>query len=329
MGRPAIAARWFSRICAILLVLCPAHGSPQANQPLPAVGILTLSAGPDETIIESFRNGLRRFGYFDGQSIHIEHKYAQGHAERLPQLARELADFKVKAIVTGGGPQVQAALGATTDIPIVIVVHEADPAASKLIESYRRPGGNVTGIYARELEAVGKRLELLREMFPQLKHIAALWDRYSRFKLEELKSSAQSMGIALHPIEVNAPYDFDSAFKSAKAMRADAVLVLLTYAFYVRREQLAAAALRAKLPTMHDKEDMVKAGGLVSYGASFDDTWGRAAYFVDRILKGAKPSELPVEQVSTFRLVINERTARVLGVSFPQSTLVRADEVIR
>jgi putative ABC transport system substrate-binding protein len=296
---------------------------------VPSVGILTLSAGPHESIIESFRAGLRQLGYVEGRSIRIEHAYAEGHAERLPRLAKRLAQLKVHAIVTGGGPHVRAAVEADPTIPIVAVIHEADPAASGMIDSYRHPGSNVTGIYARELEVVGKRLELLKEALPHVKYIAAFWDRYSRFKLDELKASAASLGIVVHPIEVNAPYDFDTAFKTAKQKRADAAMILLTYAFYVRREQVAAAPQRAGLPTMHDKSDMVKAGGLISYGAEFDDTWGRAAYFVDRILKGAKPGELPVEQVSRLRLVINQKTASALGVSFPQSILLRADETIR
>jgi putative ABC transport system substrate-binding protein len=290
--------------------------------------VLTLSAGPNESIIEALHAGLRRFGYLDGQTVRVEHKSADGHADRLPRLARELVDLNADVIIAGGGPQVQAVVGVTRAIPIIAVIQEADPTASGLIDSYRHPGGNITGIYARELEVVGKRLELLREAFPRVRHVAVLWDRYSRLKLEQLQKSVQSTGILLHPIEVLAPYDFDSAFKSAKGMRAGAVMVLLTYAFYVRREELASAALRAKLPTVHDKEDMVRAGGLISYGPTFDDTWGRAAYFVDRILKGAKPSDLPVEQVSTFRLAINQRTATALGVAFPQSILVRADELI-
>jgi putative ABC transport system substrate-binding protein len=302
--------------------------SQTATSP-PIVGVLTLSSGPNETIIESFHAGLRRYGYIDGQNVRVVHKSAQGSADRLPQLAKELAALKVAVIVAGGGPQARAALGASTSIPIIAVIHEADPTASGLIDSYRHPGGNVTGIYARELEVVGKRVELLREAFPQIKHVAALWDRYSRFKLEELQNSARAAGVVVvHPIEVNLPYDFDNAFRIAKEARAGAAMVLLTYAFYVRREEVAAAALRAKLPTMHDKDDMVKAGGLISYGTSFDDTWGRAAYFIDRILKGAKPSDLPVEQVSTFRLAINQRTAHALGVALPQSILVRADEII-
>jgi putative ABC transport system substrate-binding protein len=323
-----VKVRWLGYLIAgMLIVSWPGQGHSQVTARVPRIGILTLSAGPNESIIESFRGGLRKFGYVEGRNIRLEHKFAEGHAERLPQLARELANLKVDAIVTGGGPTIRAALEASTAIPVVAVVHEADPAASGLIESYRRPGTNVTGIYAGELEAVGKRLELMKEVFPELKHVAVLWDQYTRFKLEELKAAAQSQGVVLHLIEVNAPYDFEGVFRTAKREGAHAAMVLLTYAFYVRRKELASAALKERMPTMHEKDDLVKVGGFMSYGASFDDTWGRAAYFVDRILRGAKPMDLPVEQVSTFRLTVNRKTATALGVSIPQSVLMRAEEV--
>jgi len=321
-------SRWFCSFCAVLTVFFAQFLYAGDDRTVPTVGVLTLSAGPNETIIESFRKGLRQFGYIEGQSVRVEIRHAQGRPERLLDLAKELVGAKVDAIVAGGGPQVRAALEATNVIPVVAVIHEGDPTASGIIESYRRPGGNVTGIYARELEVVGKRLEMLREVMPDLKHLGVFYDRYSQFQLRELESSARSLGVLLHPVEINAPYDFDGAFKDSKRMRADAVMVLLTYAFYARREQLAAAALRAKLPTMHGKDDMVKAGGFISYGSAFDDTWGRAAYFIDRILKGAKPSELPVEQVSNFRLAINQKTATAIGVKVPETILLRADEVI-
>ena len=288
-------------IAGMLIVSWPGQAHSQATAGVPTIGILTLSAGPNESIIESFRAGLRKFGYVEGRNIRLEHKYAEGRAERLPHLARELAKLKVDAIVTGGGPTIRAVLEAS--------------------------GANVTGIYAGELEAVGKRLELLKEVFPDLKHVAVLWDQYTRFKLEELKTAARSEGVVLHLIEVNAPYDFEGVFRTAKRQGAHAAMVLLTYAFYARRKELASAALKERMPTMHEKDDLVKAGGFMSYGASFDDTWGRAAYFVDRILRGAKPMDLPVEQVSTFRLTVNRKTATALGVNVPQAILMRAEEV--
>ena len=278
--------------------------------------------------MRSFRAGLTRFGYLEGQNIRIQFKTAGGQPERLPELAEELVRTKADVIVTSGGVQFRAAAQATSTVPIVALFHEADPALSQRIDSYRRPGGNVTGVDAREIEVVGKRVEILRELLPSVRQVAVLWNAYSRQELDALETAARSLGIGLHLIEMNPPYDFESAFKNVKKMHLRAALIPFSPQFYVRREQLSAAALGAKIATIHQKEDMVKAGGLISYGTSWDDTWGRAAYFVDRILKGAKPSDLPVEQVSTYRLVVNLKTAKALGIAIPQSILMRADEVI-
>lgn len=278
--------------------------------------------------MRSFRAGLTRFGYLEGQNIRIQFKTAGGQPERLPELAEELVRTKADVIVTSGGVQFRAAAQATSTVPIVALFHEADPALSQRIDSYRRPGGNVTGVDAREIEVVGKRVEILRELLPSVRQVAVLWNAYSRQELDALETAARSLGIGLHLIEMNPPYDFESAFKNVKKMHLRAALIPFSPQFYVRREQLSAAALGAKIATIHQKEDMVKAGGLISYGTSWDDTWGRAAYFVDRILKGAKPSDLPVEQVSTYRLVVNLKTAKALGITIPQSILMRADGVI-
>lgn len=315
-------------LCALYLGFHTAPLAAQTSNRVPTIGILTLTAGPDEGIIKSFRAGLRQFGYIEGQSVRIELKSAGGQLEQLPKLAEELVRLNPDVIVTGGGPQVRAVAQATNTIPIVVLFHEADPTLTQLIKSYARPGGNVTGVDGREVEVVGKRVELLREVFPSVAQVAVLWNAYNRPELEELKIAARSLGIRLRLIEVNAPYDFNSAFNDARKMHVGAAIILLSPPFYVRREQLHAASLRAKIPTIHQKEEMVRAGGLISYGVSFDDTWGRAAYFVDRILKGAKPSDLPVEQVSTFKLTVNLNTAKALGVTIPQSVLIRADEVI-
>ena len=314
--------------CALCLSLYAPQVLPQASNRLPTIGILMLSAGPDETVMTSFRAGLRRSGYVEGQNVRIEFKTAGGEPDRLPKLAEELVRLKADVIVTSGGVQFRAAAQATSTVPIVALFHEADPALSQRIDSYRRPGGNVTGVDAREIEVVGKRVEILRELLPSVRQVAVLWNAYSRQELDALETAARSLGIGLHLIEMNPPYDFESAFKNVKKMHLRAALIPFSPQVYVRREQLSAAALRAKIATIHQKEDMVKAGGLISYGTSWDDTWGRAAYFVDRILKGAKPTDLPVEQVSTYRLVVNLKTAKALGITIPQSILMRANEVI-
>jgi putative ABC transport system substrate-binding protein len=296
---------------------------------VPTIGILMLSAGPDETVMASFRAGLVRSGYVEGQNVRIEFRTAGGRTDRLPRLAEQLVLTKPDVIVTSGGLQFRAAAQATSTIPIVALFHEADPALSRRIDSYRRPGGNVTGVDAREIEVVGKRVELLRELFPSVREAGVLWNEYSHQEMDALNAAARSVGIGLRPIELTPSYDFESIFASLRKMQLRVALIPFSPQVYVRRAQLSTAALRAKVATIHQKEDMVRAGGLISYGTSWDDTWGRAAYFVDRILRGAKPSDLPVEQVSTYRLVINLGTAEELGVAVPQSLLLRADEVVR
>ena len=322
-------ARRLLLLCALVLGARADALSAQTGGRIPTIGIVTLTAGSDAGIIKSFRAGLQRLGYIESQNVLIELRSADGKAERLPALAAELVRLKPDVIVTGGGPQVRAVAQATSAVPIIVLFHETDPIIAQLIQSYGRPGGNVTGIDGREVEVAGKRIELVREVFPSVTQVAVLWNAYNRAELEELKSAARSLGLALHLIEVNAPYDFDKAFTDARRAHAGAAIVLLSPQFYVRQAQLSAAALRAKMPTFHQKEELVRAGGLIGYGTSFDETWGRAAYFVDRILKGTLPRELPVEQAATLRLTVNLKTARELGVAVPQSILLRADEVIR
>ncbi len=212
--------------------------------------------------------------------------------------------------------------------------------ATGLVESFSRPGGNLTGVFGRQSELAGKRIELLRELLPRMSRVAVLWDgssgegsrgEVSRIQREELEPAARSAGLDLQLIEVRAPYNFQAAFKAAKTKKAGAVMVLFSPVFYSSpwRTRLAQAALAERLPTIFQDPDNVEAGGLISYGIDVADTWGRAAYFVDRVLKGTKPQDLPVEQVSNFKLVINLKTAKALGLTIPESILLRADEVIR
>jgi putative ABC transport system substrate-binding protein len=319
--------RFLILLCS-LYVCAGADTLAQTTGHEPTIGILTLTAGPDAGIIKSFRAGLRQFGYVEGQNTRIVLRSAGGQSDKLPSLAKELVQLEPDVIVTGGGPQVRAVAQATRIIPVIVLFHETDPILSQLIASYGHPGGNVTGVDGREVEVAGKRIELLKEVLPSVRHVAVLWSAYNRPELDEIKTAARSLNIRLYLIEVNAPYDFDRAFMEAKKAHTGATIVLLSPQFYVRQDQLSAAALRARVPTFHQKEELVRAGGFIGYGTSFDDTWGRAAYFVDRILKGATPSELPVEQASTLRLTVNLRTAAALGVSVPESVLIRADEVI-
>jgi putative ABC transport system substrate-binding protein len=204
-----------------------------------------------------------------------------------------------------------------------------DPVASGLVKSLSHPGGNVTGVIALQSELTVKRLELLKETVPGLTRVAVFWDPINRQGASDIEAAARSLGLAVRPVQVGAPYDFDGAFRAAKKEKTGAVLVLFSPGFYVQRVRLSKAALDARVPTVSTDQSYVAVGGLMSYGPAVTDYWGRAAYFVDRVLKGAKPSELPVEQVSRFKLAINAKTAKALGIDFPESILVRADEVTK
>jgi len=316
---------------AIALSLAASAIDVWAQQPdqVPVVGVLMLAAGPSEGPAQALRRGLRQLGYVEGQNIRIEYRTAQGRADRLAPLAQELVELKVNVIVTGAEPIARVIQRATSTIPIVVVLHDHDPVASGLVTSLSRPGGNLTGVFTRQSELVGKRLELLKEALPRVSRVAVFWDTYSQRQLDELQQAAHSIGVNLQSIELRAPYDFQAAFRAVKQKKADAIVVLFSPVFYQERARIAALALKAGLPTMNQEESWVAAGGLISYGPTIADTFGRAAYFVDRLLKGAKPSDLPVEQATSFKLTINLRTAKALRLSIPESIVLRADEVIR
>jgi ABC-type uncharacterized transport system substrate-binding protein len=311
-----------------LALLATSTWAQQANT-VPVVGVLMVNAGPSEGPVEALRTGLRELGYVDGRNIRIEYRGAQGQAARLPGLAKELVRLKVDVLVAGSEPAVRAVREATSTIPIVMVLYDYDPVAAELIDSFRRPGGNITGIFTRQSELVGKRLELLKQTLPGVSRVAVFWDAFGRGQLEALEPAARSLGIQLQLIELRAPYDFEAAFANAKQKRADAVTLLFSPVFYVHRGQIGALAVKYRLPMVISQPDWLEHGGLMSYGPRYTDTWSRAAYFIDRLLKGARPSDLPVEQTATFELVFNLKTAKTLGITIPQSMLLRADEVIR
>jgi putative ABC transport system substrate-binding protein len=288
-----------------------------------------VNAGPNETVVESVRAGLRGLGYIDGKTLRIEYRGAQGHVDRLPTLAQELVQLKVDAIVVGAEASARAAKQTTRSIPIVFAMYDVDPVAVGLIDSMSNPGGNVTGIFSRQSDLVGKRLELLRELLPHLTRVAVLWDSFGRRQLDQTKSSAHELGLDLALIEMRAPYDFEKAFKAARKMKAGAMLILFSPVFNTEEAKLSQLAIKSKLPSMSQDPDNVRAGVLLAYGPSRAEVFGRVAYYVDRLLKGAKPSELPVEQSANFRLVVNQKTARALGLTIPQPILLRADEVIQ
>ena len=295
---------------------------------IPTVGILMTGAGPDDPLVKALRRGLSDRGYVEGQNIKFEFRSALLHAARAPHLAEELVHVKVDVIVAGAETAIRAAKQATSTIPIVMVVFD-DPKASGLIDSLNRPGQNLTGIFTRQPELTGKRFELLKELVPGLSRVAVYWDAFSKGELDEVKPAADAIGIELVFQALQPPYDFRAAFKASKKHRAGAVIALYSSTFYINRAQIAEAALQSRMPLTGYAHELTRAGGLFSYGPDLQDTYYRAAYFVDRLLKGAKPSDLPVEQPNKLVLVVNERTAKTLGVTIPESILLRADEVIR
>jgi len=335
-----VIGAWLRSILAIVLATAAGTAAAEQSSKMASVGVLMLAAGPQDTVVEAFRGGLRELGYVEGRDIRIEPRSALGNIELLPQLTQELVRLRVDVIVVGAIAPARAAREASNTVPIVMAFYDYDPVAAGLIDSFSHPGGNLTGVFGRQSELVGKRIELLRDLLPRLSRVAVLWDassgvesrhEVSRMQREELEPVARAAGVKLQLIEVRAPYDFQAAFKAAKAKKAEAVMVLFSPVCYSApwRARLAQAALAARMPTIFQDRDNVEAGGLISYGGDVANTWGRAAYFVDRVLKGAKPQDLPVEQVSKFKLAVNLKTAKALGLTIPESILLRADEVMR
>ena len=317
------------RLCACGIAFAIAPVWAEQAEKVPVVGLLMLTVGPNDPVIQTIRRELRSLGYVDGQTIRIEYRGAQGQADRLPKLAQELVDLKTDAIVVGAVSIARAAKQATTTIPIIMVAFDYDPVAAGLVDSLSRPGGNVTGIFPRTSDLVGKNLELLKELLPRASHVAVLYDDLSIRQLEALKDAARTLGVQLHLIEVRPPFDYSAAFKDAARKKPDAMMVLNSAHSYIARDQIANLALQYKLPTICQLEPNVRAGGLISYGPDQLGTFGRTAYFVDRVLKGASPAGLPIEQPTQYLLLVNLKTAKALGITIPESILVRADEVIR
>ena len=311
-------------------LMWPASLRAQESGRVPVVGMLITHPPVTDKVVESLRAGLRQYGYEDGRNVKLEVRTAMGQLDRVPGLAQELVRLPADAIVLANEPALRAVRQATTTIPIVMVGYTDDPVTLGWIESYRRPGGNVTGIFNVNSALTGKRLEMLRETLPKVSRVAVLWDpAFGKRPLEELQRVAQPLRVQLQPIEVPGPEDLEAAFKTAKRNNAGAVMLVWSPAFYLHRARIAGLALEAALPTVTDLDVLAEAGCLLSYGSDSYFPFERAAYFVDRLLKGAKAAELPVEQISKLKLVVNLKTAKALGVKIPESILVRADEVIR
>jgi putative ABC transport system substrate-binding protein len=284
--------------------------------------------------LEAFRQGLRERGYVEGQNIVIEYRSADGKIDRLPGLGTELARLKVDLIVVANTPMARAVQQATTTIPIVAWAM-GDPVGDGLVASLARPGGNITGLTFLGPELVPKRLGLLKEALPKVTRIAALWhsgifgERTTRDMLKGTEAAARALGVQLQLVEVRGPDEFDRAFSTMTRERADALIVFPSPALFNERRRIVALATKHRLPSMFNAREFVELGGLIGYGASITDLSRRAATYVDKILKGTKPADLPVEQPTKFELVINLKTAKALGLTIPQSLLQRADEVIQ
>jgi ABC-type uncharacterized transport system substrate-binding protein len=311
-----------------------AVGWPLAARAQPAEKTYTigiLSAGEVlPTLYSAFVDALRELGWIEGKNVVFERRYAENRIERLPELAADLVRLKVDVVAAAGTLAPLAAKQATTTIPIVMTA-AGDPLGSGLVASLARPGGNVTGMSLMAPDLGGKRLELLKEVLPQLTRVAVLWNAanpYSALVFKETQAAAHTLGIEVQSLEVRGPGDFDGTIKTANRQHPEALITVEDPLTVFHRKLIVDFASAQQLPSLHGVREFVAVGGLISYGASLSDLFRRAAYFVDKIFKGAKPADLPVQQPTTFELAINLKTAKALGLTVPPTLLARADEVI-
>jgi putative ABC transport system substrate-binding protein len=316
-------------LCAMLFALClPA----QAQQParIFRIGILIpSSASLNSARVEAFRQRLRELGYVEGKNIVIEYRYAEGKLDRLPDLAGELVRLKVDVIVVTARA-ISAAKKATATIPIVFV-GASDPVGSGVVSSLARPGGNITGLSVMVPDLDGKRLELLKEAFPKVARVAFLWPRGPRgnLALTDMEAAAKALGLKLQSLEVRGLDDFDSAFARAKRDGAQALITTPSALINTQQRQVLDFAAKNRLPAMYPESEFVEAGGLMSYAPNQADLFRRAADFVDKILKGTKPAEIPVEQPTKFEFAINVKAGKLIGLTIPPNVLAQADKVIK
>ena len=320
--------KWL-RLVAFVLVFVGFVGEVESQQPTKVfrIGYLSNTDPASESArSEAIRMALSERGYIEGQNIVVEYRYAEGNRSRLPDLAAELVTLKVDIILVAGGERaIQATKNATKTIPIVMMGIGADPVMAGLVESLARPGGNVTGVTNLGRELGGKRLELLKEAVPKIARVAALYDPANSNDIVEVKKllpvAARELALTIQPWEVRAADDFDRVFSALNKQRPDGLLVTGSPLMAANRKRIVDFALKSGLPSVHGSRGYVEAGGLMSYGADPADGYRRVAYYVDRILKGAKPAELPVEQATKFEFVINLKTAKQIGLTIPQKVL--------
>jgi putative ABC transport system substrate-binding protein len=322
-------------VIAFVLVVCGAVALAQQTKKVPRIGYLSsLDPARDSARSEAIRLALRDLGYIEGQNIAIEYRYTQGKVDRAPELAAELVRLKVDIVVVAGGePWIRAAKNATKTIPIVMTGGGRDPVEAGLVESLARPGGNVTGITNLSIELGGKRLELFKEAVPKVARVAVLYDPVTPGGVRELKEvlpvAARALGLTIQPWEVRDADGLEKVFAALSKERPDGLYVTSGPLMNANQKRIVGFALKSRLPSVYTNKEAVDAGGLMYYGADLVDIYRRVAYYVNKILKGAKPADLPVEQPTKFELVINLKTAKQIGVTIPQSMLYRADKVIK
>jgi putative ABC transport system substrate-binding protein len=326
-----MSARAFVLLCLLAAAIL-AVGFAEAQQParVPRVGILFIG-GRDQPHLEAFKQGLRERGYTEGKNIVLDYRYAEGNVDRLALLATELVQLKVDVIVTTAGNSARAAREATKTTPIVLTTG-ADLIQAGLAQSLAKPGGTVTGLSVVEENLSGKRLDILREAFPRARRVAYLWNPgavVAKSSFDQAKAVAEALGFQLHSHEIRAPAEIEQAFADMTRARPDALVVLLNPVMTLNSKRIVELALAQRLPGVYPTNQFVEEGGLIGYGPRIDDMYRRAAAYVDKILKGARPGDLPIEQPTTFDFVINLKTAKQIGLTIPPNVLARADRVIK
>lgn len=319
-------------LTTILLACCSAAEAQQPAKAVPRIGFIVAAGNSSSLQLDAFRLELRDLGYVEGKNISIERRYAEGRLDRITEIVNDFVQQKIDLIIAPNNVAIQAARKATTSIPIVMV-SSIDPVEAGYVKSFTRPGGNITGLTSINRELSAKRVELLTELLPKLSRIGVLWDAAGpgpAIAFRKYEAAAHAFKLEMRSLEVRGPKpDFEKAFEGAKKARVEALIVVRNPLISQYAEKVLELAMRNRLPSMTEEGHFVDAGGLISYGANLADLYRRAATYVDKILKGAKPDDLPVEEPNELELIVNLETAKKIGVTIPLNVLRRADRVIR
>jgi ABC-type uncharacterized transport system substrate-binding protein len=311
--------------CILSLLVAPLAAETPPRVKVPRLGYIGDTPGP---YADAFRQGLRERGYIEGETIAVEYRWAEGRHERLPDLVAELVQLQVDVLVPVGTQPSRAAKQMTSTIPIVMA-QVGDPVGSGLVASLARPGGNLTGVSVIGREILAKQLELLKQAVPRASQVAVLWNPTNFLMWSELQGAAQGLGMTLHAVAVQQPEEFESAFAAIRAAQVDALHVIQDHLLFSHRTRIVDFAAQSQLPAIYMYREWAEAGGLMAYGVSLHEVYRRVVEHVDKILKGAKPADLPVEQVMRLNLVLNLKTAQALGITMPPALLLLTDEVIQ